>query len=247
MSDLKHLVTPLRKLVAPMRALVSTFRELRSSDQDVLAGIRFFDAMSAVVGRGERRMIGLMEKTEHGRAVLRERRSLYGLVTSRERLRDLPEGTLGREYVRFADERKIYPEQFEELLTEALGRSSESTDHGSEDAHFVHDRYRHLHDVWHVVLGYDTDEEGELGILACMGRQNGYRAHYLAALVQALVPALRADFRRLRVFYTGWRRAARSESFLAQDWESLFEEPLDVVRDRLRVGPLPDQHRLAQA
>ena len=98
-----------------------------------------------------------------------------------------------------------------------------------------------------MVLGYDTDEEGELGILACMGRQNGYRAHYLAALVQALVPALRADFRRLRVFYTGWRRAARSESFLAQDWESLFEEPLDVVRDRLRVGPLPDQHRLAQA
>jgi ubiquinone biosynthesis protein COQ4 len=221
------------------RRLITTFREVRSSDQDVLAGIRFFDALSEIVGRGEKTMIRLMESTPHGRETLRERRSLFGVVTDRDWLRGLPDETLGREYIRFADEKEIYPEQFEALLTEALGRSSAETDHGSSMGHFVHDRYRHLHDVWHVALGYDTDEEGELGILACTGRQNGYRAHYLAAFVQAWAAGMRGDPERLKVFWAGWRRARRVECLLVQDWKSLLEEPLEGVRVRLKLNPIP--------
>lgn len=222
------------------RRLVSTFQDLRRSEGDVLAGIRFFDAMSELVGRGEAKMIRLMDSTEHGSQALVERRSLFELITNRERLRALPDGTLGREYIRFADDKQIYPEQFEELLAEALGHSSEDTAHGSEEAHFVHDRYRHLHDVWHVVLGYDTDEDGELGILACMGRQNGYRAHYLAAFVQSCVAAIRGERRRLRVFARGWRRARKADCLLHQDWKALFDLPLDDVRRQLNLYPLPE-------
>ena len=203
------------------------------------AGIRFFDAMSAVVGRGEKRMLGLMESSEHGREVLGARRSLYPVVTDRERLRRLPDGTLGREYVRFADDKQIFPEQFEALLTEALGHSPDETDHRSEVGRFVHDRYRHLHDVWHVVAGYDTDEAGEMGILAFTGRQNGYRAHYLAAAIQAVVNALRGEPERLRAFRAGWRRAKRAKCLLVQDWEALLEQPLESVRRDLELLPLP--------
>ena len=227
-------------MLAEWKRLAITFNEVRKSQGDVHAGIRFFDAMSDILGRGEAKMIQLMRASDSGRRALEGRRSLFGPITNRSRLRTLPEGTLGRAYVEFADAREIYPEQFEELLTEAIGRSSDDTEHGSAEAHFVHDRYRHLHDVWHVVLGYDTDEDGELGILACMGRQNGYRAHYFAALVQALVGAFRGDLNRLRVFGRGWRRARRAECMINQDWEALLEMPLEEVRARLNVYPLPN-------
>ena len=226
-------------MLAEFGQLAKTFREVRQSEGDVHAGIRFFDAMSAIVGRGETVMIQLMRSSEHGRQAIETRGSLWGLVTNRDHLRALPDGTLGREYVRFADDKNIYPEQFEALLTEALGRSSDEISHGSEEGHFVHDRYRHLHDVWHVVLGYDTDDEGELGILAFTGRQNGYRAHYIAAFIQASVGLFKGEGRKLRVFVKGWRRARRAECLLNQDWKALFELPLEEVRQRLNLYPLP--------
>ena len=227
-------------MLTKWKRLAITFNAVRKSEGDVHAGIRFFDAMSDILGRGEATMIGLMHASESGRRALEEHRSLFEPITNRDRLRNLPKGTLGRAYVGFADAREIYPEQFEELLTEAIGRSSDDTEHGSSDAHFVHDRYRHLHDVWHVVLGYDTDEDGELGILACMGRQNGYRAHYFAAFVQACVGAIRGNLNRLRVFGRGWRRARQAECMISQDWETLLELPLEEVRTRLNVYPLPN-------
>jgi ubiquinone biosynthesis protein COQ4 len=220
--------------------LFASFRELRQKDKDVHAGIRFFDAMSAILGRGEATMIASMRASEHGRSVLAEGASLFSVVTNRSRLRGLPEGTLGREYVRFADEREIYPEQFEQLLEEALGRPSELTDHGSALGRLVHDRYRHLHDVWHVLLGYDTDEEGELSILAFTGRQNGYRAHYMAAGVQSIAAGFRGDFSKLRAFRRGWTRSKAAECLIAQDWDALFVLPLETVRETLAIPPLSE-------
>ena len=218
------------------RRLFDAFREMRASDGDVHAGIRFFDAMTAILGRGEAKMIRLMASTEHGRKTLASGDSLLPALTDRDRLRSLPDGTLGREYIRFADEREIYPEQFEALLMDALGRSRIDSELDDPEAQLVIQRYRHLHDVWHVVLGYDTDPDGEMGILACAGRQNGYRAHYLSAFVQALRPVFGGDTHRLRVFLAGWRRAKRIGTLISRDWVALLEEPLDRVRQELHVG-----------
>ncbi|MGY8738820.1 MAG: hypothetical protein ACKVIW_15040, partial [bacterium] len=44
----------------------------------------------------------------------------------------------------------------------------------------------------------------------------------------------------LRVFGRGWRRARRAECMISQDWETLLELPLEEVRTRLNVYPLPN-------
>ena len=75
------------------------------SPEDVGIGVRFIDAFSQLVGRGDATMLGRMRETELGRRLLEERHSALALVVEREQLRALPEGTLGREYIRFVDEK----------------------------------------------------------------------------------------------------------------------------------------------
>ena len=67
-------------MLTKWKRLAMTFNAVRKSEGDVHAGIRFFDAMSDILGRGEGTMIGLMRASESGKET-----SLESVTASRIR------------------------------------------------------------------------------------------------------------------------------------------------------------------
>jgi ubiquinone biosynthesis protein Coq4 len=45
----------------------------------------------------------------------------------------------------------------------------------------------------------------------------------------------------------GYRRGKRAKPLLEEDWEALFERPIDEVREQLGVGPPPVYEQLRSA
>jgi ubiquinone biosynthesis protein COQ4 len=99
-------------------------------------------------------------------------------------------------------------------------------------------RIRDLHDVWHVLTGYDTDALGEACIVAfsyAQTRQLGFAVIALGAAQEMRrgnrsIPSRRAV---LEAYRTG-RRARR---LVGLDYEKLFALPLETARRELGIRP----------
>ena len=184
-------------------------------------------------------MLERMRATEQGRRLLEERHDGLALIADRDRLRTLPEGSLGRLYCAFAEEKKLFPEALAEEVRIARADSGGFIPDASPEVAYLHDRYGHLHDLWHIVTGYDTDMAGELAIVNFQAVQVGYRAMTISSWVQLLSIAFRTG--RFDVLVTGFRarrRGRRADYLLSADWDRLLPLPLEEVRRELGVEPL---------
>ncbi len=147
-------------------------------------------------------------------------------------LRALPEGTFGRIYAQHMDachltSLDISLEVTEQLRHQPLGL-----------------RYTLIHDIFHVLLGYDTSLVGELGVWTFVGAQQyspsyeqaAMLAHYLYPLV---VPhryrQLRASEKRSRSL------AAQAVCLIAQPFENYWKTPLSEVRKQFGLSSLSVQ------
>jgi len=154
-----------------------------------------------------------------------------------ERLATLPEGTLGREWVRFTRANGIRP--LETLL--ALGRPATLPE-------YMFRRAYKLHDLMHVVLGADASVLGEVRIVGySLGQADGSSAERLRAPAMAMaVLLMNLGLRRPREMPEAVRLAAawmavgeRSPwhvTFPIEDW---LERPVAELRAALLVAPPP--------
>ena len=126
------------------RAVGAELRKLRENPADIEAGARLFLALG---GKDDARALSRLRNSERGRRLLSERPDLLGALTDRERLRALPDGTLGREYLRFAEREQIFPEGLEEMMTRVQGVPEDG------DVAYLRTRERSLHDLLHVLTG----------------------------------------------------------------------------------------------
>ncbi|MEZ4236198.1 MAG: Coq4 family protein [Myxococcota bacterium] len=142
-----------------------------------------------------------------------------------DRLRALPEGTFGRAYARFLDEAHLSPFR----LTEAV-----APDVRARNAYGI--RYATTHDMFHVLLGFDTSWVGEMGVLAFAVGQDYAANLRLQALVAWVVYPLRSGL-RLRALWSAWRRGLRlgrrAPFLLALRLEDRFADDLDALRAEL--------------
>src|SRR3982751_5115500 len=86
------------------------FRALRAlldNPDDTAQVFRIIDALS---GRNGERTIGRLRRSRTGKELLRERPDLLSILLDRSALEKLPNGTLGREYLRFLDSEGITAE-----------------------------------------------------------------------------------------------------------------------------------------
>lgn len=222
-----------------LRAALAAFRELRADPGNVGKGVRHYDAFSLLVGRGDARMLGRMQETALGRRLLEQRHAILDLLVDRERLLALPEGSLGHVYASFAIENQIYPERLAEAVREARSESGGRVPDASDEVAYLHDRYRDLHDLWHVIVGYGTDLAGEFALIAFQAQQTGYRSMAIGAFLNMSRSALRGRFDMFWTFFDGRRRGARAAYLMAQDWERLLPMPLDEARRELNLDPPP--------
>jgi ubiquinone biosynthesis protein COQ4 len=184
-------------------------------------------------------MLRRMRASETGRRLLDARHDILEVVTDRAALRAMPEGSLGREYVRFADTKQFFPEVLAASTREARCESGGLVPNATPEAAYLHDRYRDLHDLWHVAIGYDTDMAGEWGLVAFQTKQAGYRSMMLMASIGCFLTAMKGRFDLFGVWLDGRRRGKRAANLLAQDWERLLPMPLESVRKQLGLNPPP--------
>jgi ubiquinone biosynthesis protein COQ4 len=169
-----------------------------------------------------------------GSSILRNRRPLPPGITMPELLKDMPEGSLGREYYRHCAKNNLDP-LF--ISTESEKVASEIP---AEDEHrFIYNRHRDSHDFWHVLTGYGIDMAGEAGILAWTYGQVRNKAYLLICILNAMMCTKRGRPDVFRTIWQGYRYGVRSPYLLAVDWADLLPRPIAEVRRELGLEVAP--------
>jgi ubiquinone biosynthesis protein COQ4 len=227
-----------RPRIRPLEAW-RALRELFRNPDDTKQVFRIIDALS---GRAGERMFERFRRTGTGERILAERRSLLGVLSDREALLALPEGSLGRAYADFTAREEISADG----LVAASVEGGRRFDLGEQRGLFG-ERLRDMHDLWHVVTGYGRDLLGEAALLAFSYAQTRNRGiGFIVAM--AWWRARGADGKPFRDLLAGGYRRGREAAWLpAADWEALLARPLDEVRRELRVGPLPEYVQVRSA
>ncbi|HEX7034298.1 MAG TPA: Coq4 family protein [Pseudomonadales bacterium] len=189
-----------------------------------------FVIVRALSGKSLLRGFNRFAATATGAAVLAENRSLLDVLSNRDYLASLPAGSLGRAYLEFMSA--------ENLSAEGLVDASMSADRPLEGRLALYAmRLRDMHDLWHVVTGYGRDTMGEVCLLGFTFAQTRNPALAFIALVGAAKIAREVNPRIFRALWAAYRAGRRAEWLPAADWEHLLTEPLDRVRQRLRIEP----------
>ena len=184
-----------------------------------------FVIFRAMRGRSGQRTFRRFSKSPVGQAVLKDRRDLLSVLTDRDRLRQLPPGSLGRTYLDFVES--------ENLSAQGLVDASQDWDNDPmpPDVELFRRRMRELHDVTHTVTGYGRDQLGELCLLTFMYRQQGN----LGMLLIVMMAWSKIPKQARRAVREAWRHGRKASWLAEQDWEALLARPLDDVRRELTI------------
>ena len=129
------------------------FRSFKKLTQDVEETKYVFEIIGALTGSSFTNLYRRFLKTEHGQKVIKEDIKLLDILTRREWLRSLPEGTLGRTYIDFLDFEGLSPEGLMQAQQEGLeDRQERFLEIGDPGIQTFADRMRDSHDLWHIVV-----------------------------------------------------------------------------------------------
>ena len=216
--------SPLRKVLLAADAAVTAFRNPKRDDAIAVLG----ETTGSVALE---RMRNRMRLSAHGRAILRDRPIISENTVNLEDLKkNAKPGSLGHGYVRFMDSHGFSPDE---------RKAVHYVD--DEELAYVMRRYREVHDFWHVLLGLDVTVRGELALKWFELVQTELPMNALSALVGPLSLSF-GDAAKLWSVDVPWAlRAGRESEFLMNvPFETLLEEDLGDLRERLRISAHPD-------
>lgn len=215
-------------------------RELRENPDDTVAAIRVITALS---GNSGARSFRRFRRSPRGELILREKRDLHNVLSDSARLAAMPAGSLGRTIGDWFERENISSQGLAQAGEAA--RANSGWEDIDEEEQVYRSRLLNLHDVFHVLAGYDRDLRGESAVLAFTIAQN-----YNRGIAYLVWNALRAEGWNSpggKLIRQGYRRGRRAEPLAYQNWEELFELPIGEVRERLRVGEPPVYEQLRSA
>jgi ubiquinone biosynthesis protein COQ4 len=163
-----------------------------------------------------------LAKSEEWRRIVQARPRLDSRGLDREALRRLPDGTLGREYVRFLDDNGLNGDFFQ------------APPGVPDDIAYLSMRLRQSHDVWHPVTGYGPSIRDELALQAFTWAQLGLPHAKLVVLAGVLRFGW-SDRGLAKHVLRGYRRGRRAQPLGPVFWETRWERPLADVRAELAV------------
>ena len=215
-------------------------RRLLANGNDTVQVFRIMRALNA--NTGARNYHRLLEAPDGGR-IAYHRTELMELFSDPAYIASFAPGTVGAAYRDFLARTGYSAAGLAEVAT------SDNIPHEREHpyAWFLR-RDRDIHDIWHVLTGYQADEPlGEAALVAFSYAQTkglGWAAIALGASLKAKQITGRWDFARAVI--EGYRRGKRAAWLSGQDYEQLMHEPIDRARARLRLGE-PVLYRETQA
>jgi ubiquinone biosynthesis protein COQ4 len=218
--------TALRRLLANGDDTVQVFRIMRALNGDTSH-------------RNYRRLIASAE----GGRLAYERVELAQRLCDRDWIDSFPEGTVGAAYRGFLDRTGYSADGLAEVSV--------------EDAPYPPDlehpyawfgrRERDVHDIWHVLTGYEADEPlGEACLVAFSYAQTGglgWAFIGAGAALKSLKITGNAAF--ARAVWEGWRHGKRAAWLHGEDYQALMGESLEAARRRLGIAE-PVRYREAQ-
>ena len=178
----------------------------------------------ALNGPAFARMLAQFEADPIGRDLLARRASLDTRSIDFAVLGALPDGTLGREYVRFLRDNGIDPEVWR-------------PPHAWEDrSSWLSHRLRQTHDILHVLTGCASDVAGEVVLQAFTFAQLRTPSCLVIALFGTLKHRTRHPGLARRV-WRAWRIGRRAQFLGSVSWELLWHERVEILRARFHVEP----------
>ena len=104
-----------------------------------------------------------------------------------------------------------------------------------------------MHDLWHVLNGWDSDLYGEIHLLGYSYAQLGAWAWLILALIANFLVAIRLGrFEGFRYLRTAIRRGRKASLLVAVDWEAMLPLPLEEVRCQLSISDPEPYEKLEQ-
>ena len=213
----------------PLRAF-RAFRKLIRNKEDTAQVFEIMRALSGrSIGRGYNRML---KSLEGGRqAFLRE--ELANKLDDPVWLSQVGPGSVGAAYREFREARGFTAEG----LADEARKVAPLVD-AQHPVVWYSRRIRDVHDVWHVLTGYGTDALGEACVVSFSYAQTrnlgfAFIGWGAAREVQREAPSVPAR----RAVWQAYRNGRAARWLPGLDYEALFEQPLEAVRERLNIRP----------
>ena len=187
-----------------------------------------FTVGDALGGMSDERQLRRILATPAGQRLLARRSSLPEALADHDALRAMPDGSLGREFLAFCERHGLDSRK----LVEAQHRMSR--DHRDLDSvrQWLGDRLTVMHDLWHVLVGYDATHAGESALM-CFSLPQRVNDRALPIFVAMSLLSRRIAPRNA---WEAWRRGRRAVLLAAQPFEELLPLPLAEVRRRLGIA-----------
>lgn len=190
--------------------------------------------MVAVLGEttGHLALIKLRDRMRNdpeGYVILTERPRIRLSTLSLTEMASLPDGSFGREYLRFLEDNDVTPDSRADVKFV-----------DNEELAYVMQRYREVHDLMHTLLGMPTNMLGEVAVKWFEAAQTGLP---MCALGAVLGP-LRLNASRLQSLFTSlgpWalQNGRRARCVLNIFYERRWEQSLEDLRQELNIEPPP--------
>ncbi len=172
-----------------------------------------------------------------GRRLYDERSSLREALEP-EKLRSLPEGSLGRAFLAHLE---VWQLDTDKLF--ALNWDHERAASADEGMRWFIERSVLLHDMWHVLAGYGADDLGEAALLPFSLAQQGGLGRTLLTLGSVLQAWQQAAWDWPREVAAAWRQGHRAVDLACVPYEEILAEPLEDVRAALGLRSPEAAHR----
>jgi ubiquinone biosynthesis protein COQ4 len=203
-----------------------------------------FKVIAAMSGGSGERLYKRFRRSPTGARILREKRSLVDVIGDLDKLRAMPTDSLGQGIADFYETEEISAQGLVAASEAGFGEPGPGEEMDEEQRIFS-ERLRDLHDVFHVLAGYGRDLRGESAVLAFTLPQT--RNAGIAYLVYQSLRGSGWSSVEGKLIREAFKRGRRARWLVDQDWEALFEQPIDQVREQLNVGPPPEYEQLRSA
>ncbi|KAL6096847.1 coq4 [Pungitius sinensis] len=190
--------------------------------------------MVAVLGEttGHLALKNLREKMRNdpeGLTILTERPRIRLSTLDLKEMASLPDGSLGREYLRFLEDNLVTPDSRADVKFV-----------DDEELAYVMQRYREVHDLLHTLLGMPTNMLGEVAVKWFEAAQTGLP---MCALGAVLGP-LRLNASRLQSLFTSlgpWalQNGRRARCVLSIFYERRWSQNIEDLRQELNIETPP--------
>ncbi len=218
------------------RDIVKAFATLSELKKDPNRTDLVGEFIGLLTGPSADRLFRRVWRDPVGRSILQEGRDLRATLADRPYLSSLPVGSLGRTYFDWTSTRDFTADGLAQEINNQVARGR--TDPRSTMGTRVVD----MHDLWHVLNGWDSDIYGEIHLLGYSYAQLGGWAWLILGLIANFILAARGRFEGIGYLRNAIRRGRRATLLVAVDWEAMLPLPLEEVRRQLSI-PNPESYR----